>query len=159
MATKSRVTRRRNANRGKAAGSRRMDRISSAGVQIVRDAAALLDEELAAGIVAAKRVQQRFRKERRIDSADFAGALNRFQTDAHQAVNLLSAQVGELGSRQNTELMNRFLSKSHDLVDLVLGMVNLGAELTNQLAQSNLPKQNPGKSAGQNAVKSKNRAR
>ena len=136
-----------------------MDRIGSAGVQIVRDAAALLDEELAAGIVAARKVQQRFRKERRIDSADFAGPLNRLQTDAHQAVNLLTAQVAELRSGRNTELMNRFLGKSHDLVDLVLGMVNLGAELANQLAQSNLPKQNADKSSRQKAATSARRAR
>lgn len=45
-------------------------------MRIVQDAAALLDEELAAGIVAAKQVQKRFRKERRIDPQDFGAACN-----------------------------------------------------------------------------------
>jgi len=48
----------------------------------VKDAAALLDEELAAGIQAAQQVQQRFRKQGRIDPADFSDALQRFQADA-----------------------------------------------------------------------------
>jgi len=48
----------------------------------VKDAAALLDEELAAGIQAAQQVQQRFRKQGRIDPAVFSDALQRFQADA-----------------------------------------------------------------------------
>ena len=54
--------------------------------QIVKDAAALLDEELAAGIVAPDQVQRRLRKEGRIDPADFSNALKRFQADAHEII-------------------------------------------------------------------------
>ena len=47
----------------KGAGSARFEGISKSTAQIVKDAAALLDEELAAGIVAANQVQRRFRKD------------------------------------------------------------------------------------------------
>ena len=68
-------------NNRKGAGSARFEGISKSTAHIVKDAAALLDEELAAGIVAANQVQRRFRKDRRVDPADFSKALQRFQTD------------------------------------------------------------------------------
>ena len=59
--------------------SARLKQISKSSSQIVKDAAVLLDEEIASGIVAAKQVQQRFQKERRINPTDFKDALTRFQ--------------------------------------------------------------------------------
>lgn len=115
--------------------------ISNASSQIVKDAAALLDEELAVGIVTAKKMQQRFREERRIEPADFKDALQRFQGDAHEIVNLLNKQVAELRSQENSEVITRLVSHSHDLLDLAVGLVNTGVEVTNQLVKTSLPKQ------------------
>jgi hypothetical protein len=71
------------ANR-RGADSRRFEEVSRSSAQIAKDAAALLDDELAAGIQAAKQVQQRFRKQGRLDPADFSDALQRFQADVHE---------------------------------------------------------------------------
>jgi hypothetical protein len=106
--------------------------------QIVKDAAALLDEEVAAGIVAAKQMQQRFRKERRIDPEDFKGALKKFQNDAHQIVSSLENQFADLSSQQNASLIKRLVGNTHDVLDLAVELVNIGAEIADQLAQSNL---------------------
>jgi aminoglycoside/choline kinase family phosphotransferase len=100
----------------------------------------LLDEELASGIVAAKQVQQRFQKERRIDPGDFKDALTRFQGDAHDVVNLLNDQFAEMRSDENAELVKRFTGNAHSLLDLVVELVNTSAELADQLAKSNLQK-------------------
>jgi hypothetical protein len=121
--------------------ARRFEQIGKSSAQIVQDAAALLDEEVAAGIVAAKKMQERFQKERRIDPSDFKDALQRFQGDAHEVINLLNQQVGQLRSEENAEVVTGLVNKSHDLLDLVVGLVNIGAELTNQLVQTTLPKQ------------------
>src|SRR5882672_3552109 len=94
------------------ARSARLKQISKSSSQIVKDAAALLDEEIASGIVAAKQVQQRFRKERRINPGDFKDALTRFQGDAHDVVNLLNDQFAELRSDENAELADQ-LAKSN----------------------------------------------
>jgi hypothetical protein len=120
------------------AGSR-IPRIGAAGSQIVFDAAALLDEEVAAGIVAAKKMQKRFQKERRVDPDDFKEVLQRFQGDAHQVVGLLKQQFEELNSHQNSETVARLLGNAHNLIDLVVGMVDIGAEVANELIRSNLP--------------------
>jgi hypothetical protein len=124
----------------KASPGRRINQISKASTQIVKEAAALLDEEMAAGMLAAKKMQQRFQKDRRIDPSDFAEALHRFQSDGHEVVNLLNDQIAELRSDENAALMMRFTNNAHDLLDLVVGLVNMGAETANQLVEANLPK-------------------
>jgi hypothetical protein len=113
--------------------SRRMKQISRNTSQIVRDAASMLDEEVAAGIVAAKQMQQRFQKERRIDPGDFSQALQQFQGNAHEVITLLDDQLSELQSKENTELARRFITHTHGIVDLAVELVNMGAELANQL--------------------------
>lgn len=129
------------------ARSARLKQISKSSSQIVKDAAGLLDEELASGIVAAKQVQQRFQKERRINPADFKDALTRFQGDAHDVVNLLNDQFAEMRSDENAELVKRFTGNAHSLLDLVVELVNTSAEIADQLAKSNLQKK-PGKADG-----------
>lgn len=118
----------------------RFEQINRSGSQIVRDAAALLDEEMASGIVAARNMQERMDKERRIDKADFSEALARLQGDAHQVLNLVSGQLGEARSADNSELISRFTRNMHDLLDVVVGVVSTSAEIAGQLAEKNLPK-------------------
>ena len=126
------------------ARTKRFKQIGKSSSQIVKDAAHLLDEEIAAGIVAAKQMQQRFRRERRIDPGDFKEALQRFQGDAHEVVNMLNDQISDLSSEENTELIKRLNNNTHDLLDLVVELINMGAEIADQLAQSNLPKKQGG---------------
>ena len=149
MATRKTKTQQRG-NTAKAepgARSARLKQISKSSSQIVKDAAVLLDEELASGIVAAKQVQQRFQKERRINPGDFKDALTRFQGDAHDVVNLLNDQFAEMRSDENAELVKRFTGNAHSLLDLVVELVNTSAEIADQLAKSNLQKK-PGTGNG-----------
>jgi hypothetical protein len=118
------------------ARSRRFKQIGKGSSQIVKDAAALLDEEIASGIVAAKQMQQRFQKEQRVDPGDFKDALKRFQGDAHEIVNMMNDQVGELGSKETSELGLRLSRNAHDLLDLVVELVNTSAEVADRLVQS-----------------------
>ncbi len=149
MATRKANTQQRG-NTAKAepgARSARLKQIGKSSSQIVKDAAGLLDEELAAGIVAAKQVQQRFQKERRINPGDFKDALTRFQGDAHDVVNLLNDQFAEMRSDENAELVKRFTGNAHSLLDLVVELVNTSAEIADQLAKTNLQKK-PGPGNG-----------
>ena len=133
--TRTRKTQKRSSGSNR---SKRLKQISKSSAQIVKDAAALLDEEVAAGIVAAKQVQNRFQKDRRIDPGDFKKTLQKFQGDAHEVVSLLNDQISAFRSQENTELAKRLLHNTHDVVDLAVEMVNMGAEIADQLAQSNL---------------------
>lgn len=147
-------TRRRKAaprRRTEAAGEKsdpRFARISNSASEIVKQAATLLDEEIASGIVAARQMQDRFQNERRIDPGDFRNALARFQNDAHQIVSLLDAQFAALRSEENAEIINRFTANAHSLLDLVVEMVNTGAQVANEVVQqSKIAKKNGGRGA------------
>jgi hypothetical protein len=137
----------RTANR-RGADSRRFEEISNSSAQVVKDAAALLDEELAAGIQTAKQVQQRFRKRGRIDPADFSDALQRFQADAHEVIGLLNDRLDEMRSQENFQLVRKLVQRSHDLVDVAVELVNSSAEIANQIANSRNPKQTTERRAG-----------
>jgi hypothetical protein len=132
----------------KSASSGRFEQMSKSTSQIVKDAAALLDEELAAGIVAANQMQKRFRKEGRVDPADFSDALQRFQADAHEVITLLNDRLNDARSDQNFELVKNLVNRSHDMVDLAVEMVNSSAEVATQLANSPIVKKNLGSRAG-----------
>ena len=130
-------------NRGKSKGSEQIKQISKVSSQIVKDAAVLLDEEIAAGIVAAKQMQRRFQKERRIDPNDFREAILQFQEHGHEVVNQLNERVSDMGAQENQEILRRLVSKSHDLLDLSVEVFNMGAELADQLVQSTKKKNGP----------------
>ena len=125
---------------GPAPQTGRVQQIGKGSSQVVLDAAALLDEEIAAGIVAAKQVQQRFQKEWRIDAGDFSQALKKFQGDAHDVVNMLNDQFARLRTQESADLVSRFTRSANNLLDLFVELVNTGAEMADQLAQSNLKK-------------------
>jgi hypothetical protein len=139
MATQGRKTTLPRKGRAAAAARDKTDprftRIGNSTSEIVTQAATLLDEEIAAGIVAARQMQNRFQRERRIDPGDFRDALTRFQNDAHQVVSLLADQFAALRSQENEEIINRFTANAHGLLDLVVEMVNTGAEVANEVVQ------------------------
>jgi uncharacterized membrane protein YccC len=122
-----------------------LKKISEGSSQIVKEAASLLDDELAAGILTAKQMQERFQKERRIDAGDFRETLERLRTEAHEAVNQLNSKISEASSKENVQLLQRLVNNGHDLLDLAAEMLNTGAELADQLAQSDLLKKKNGK--------------
>lgn len=128
----------------KASGSARLEEASRSTAKIVQDAAALLDEELAAGIVAAGKVQKRFRDERRIDPQDFSSALQRFQADAHEVLKLINDRLDEMRSDENFQVVRNLFDRSHDMVDLAVELVNSSAAVATQLANSPIVKKNLG---------------
>jgi len=130
------------------ANSGRFEAVSKSTAQIVQDAAALLDEELATGIKAAKQVQQRYRREQRVDPADFSEALQRFQADAHEVIGLLNDRLNDMRSEENYQIVRKLVDRSHDLVDLAVELVNGSAEIANQLANSPIAKQATGRREG-----------
>jgi hypothetical protein len=114
--------------------SRRLQTISKSTAQIVMDAASLLDAEVAAGIVAAKKVQRSLQKHRRLPASELKQAVGKFQSDAHELVNILHDQITRASSKQNTALAKRFAQNAGDVVDLAVELVNMGTELAAQLS-------------------------
>ena len=120
------------------ADTARVGAVAEESSQIVKEAASLLEDEVAAGIVAAKKVQQRMQNERRVDPADFRDSVTRLQTQAHDVVNQFSSQLSDAKLKENVELLQRLVSNSHEMVDLAVEILNTNAELADQLARSEL---------------------
>lgn len=114
--------------------------IGQSASQVVKEASLLLNEELAAGIVAARQMQKRFEKERRIDPVDFKDALQRFQRDGHEVINLLSDQVSDLSMDETAQRIKQIVDNSHNALDLLVELAKTGSEVVNQFVQSNLKK-------------------
>jgi hypothetical protein len=125
---------------GQGSTGRRIGDISDATSQIVKEAGAILDEEMAIGIHTAKQMQERFDSERRIDSDDFQEALRRWQNDGHDLVALVDHQIAEIRSDENVDLTNRLMTNVHSLLDLIVGLTSTGTQVINQLIERNLPK-------------------
>ena len=100
----------------------------------------MLDEELAAGIVAANQVQRRFRKNRRVDPADFSKHCRGFRP-TNEVITLLNDRLSEMRSQENFEVVKNLVDRSHDMVDLAVKLVNGSAEMASQLANSSIVKQ------------------
>ncbi|MEA2666912.1 MAG: hypothetical protein QOI11_3856 [Candidatus Eremiobacteraeota bacterium] len=121
----------------------RFRQIGKSSAQIVRDAALLLDEELAAGIITAKQVEQRFRTERRIDPADFQGALQRFRDNGHEIISILDEQLAALRSEENADVVKRLIESTHAILDVAVEAITIGAEVAGQLSASDAPGKTP----------------
>ena len=145
------------ATRGAGGRKKRVQEMGDSTARVVQEAAALLDEEVAAGIVAAKKVQQRFQSERRVDSADFKEALQRFQSDGHQIIDELNRQVVEMQSSRNAELRDRLIQRTHDLLDLMVGFVHVAADIANQLGEATTTKPDASASRSPKTVEPKTR--
>jgi hypothetical protein len=92
-------------------------------------------------------MQQRFQKERRIDPADFKSLIQKFQSDAHEVVNLFSDQIAELRSKENAELVDSLVRRAHDALDLATEVFVMGADMATQAVQSRLRKMTPARNA------------
>jgi hypothetical protein len=141
MATKKAQKKATSSRKQAKAADQRAESIRGIGAnvsEVIKQAALILDEELAAGIVTARQMQQRFEQERRVDPADFKDALQRFQRDGHEVINVLGDQVAELRSDENGERVKRLVENSHDALDMLVEFAKLGADVVNQLVHANL---------------------
>ena len=119
----------------RARSSRKIQDLGPGGAEVVRKATDVLESELATGLAAAQKAQQRFREEKRVDAADLREALSRFREDGHQVVDLARSLTSELRSDSTNELAQRLFKDAHDALDLALGMVELAPDLINRAAQ------------------------
>jgi hypothetical protein len=99
----------------------------------VRQAASVLERELAAGLAGVRKVETRFTKERRVDPGEFDAVLERFRSNAHELIDVTSARVVELGSDDVADLSKRLTRDAHDLFDVALDMFKLAPDAINRL--------------------------
>lgn len=99
----------------------------------VRQAAAVLEKELAAGLTGVQRLEQRFEKDHRIDQAAFDEVLQSLRTNAHEFVDVASNRMSELRAGDVQELAQQFTTHAQDLLDSVISLLAIGPDIVNRL--------------------------
>jgi methyl-accepting chemotaxis protein len=117
----------------KSSSARRLTGLGRETAETVRRASDVLEGELAASIVAAKKAGERFRRERKLDAADLQEALGRFRADGHELVDAVREMTEELRSAETDALTQRLLRDAHDTLDTVVDLVTLAPDLVNRL--------------------------
>jgi hypothetical protein len=79
----------------------RFRRFGEDAAKVVQQAAAVLEEELAAGLAGTRKLQRRLIEERRVDQAEFEEVMQRFGTDVHDLVDVLRDRIADLRSDEN----------------------------------------------------------
>ena len=124
--------------------------------QVVQEAAAVLEEDMATGLIAARKVSQRLAKEQRLEAGDFADALKRFRSTGHELIEIAQGRLEELRSDANQDLMKKFLTDSQGALDTLVDLIAASPELANRFLKTNA-QPNPGEAAAPSAEKAKPR--
>lgn len=127
MATRTRRAESRNTPARKLAG------LGTGTAESVRRATEVLEGELAAGIASARKAQERFRRERKVDARDLEEVLARFRSDGHDLVDVARELTAELRSDATNTLAQKLIADAHGALDTLLDLVTLAPDLVNRL--------------------------
>jgi hypothetical protein len=126
--------------------------------EAVRQAASVLERELAAGVSGFQRLGAQIAEEHRVDQEAFDEVLGRLRANAKEFVGVAASRVGDLRSEDVQELATQFSTHAQDLLDTVISMVSIAPDMLNRvMAGSRAPADQPAPrrvSGGAKAAKS-----
>jgi hypothetical protein len=111
----------------------RMRSASEQASSVVRQAADILESELSGGIEEARRLQQRFTEQRRLEPGDLDELASRVRRSAHDLIDVLTDRFHDLGAQDVQDLANRFSKDAHSALDGVMDLVDAAPEVVNRL--------------------------
>jgi hypothetical protein len=79
----------KSSKKSKAQSGQQSEGLAAEAIRIVEQAASILEEEISAGIVAAKKVEQRYVNVNALRSGDSEQVIQRFRKDAHEVLDIL----------------------------------------------------------------------
>ncbi|MGN9779160.1 hypothetical protein ACTMS0_25870 [Micromonospora sp. H33] len=122
----------------------RFEKVAEETSETVTHAATVLEEELAAGMASARRLEERLSADRRVDPEAFDELVARVRTDGHALIDTVVAQL-KTTDDQRGEVVRRYTSDAHDALDTVLNLARLVPDVANGLADRLTPPapQNP----------------
>lgn len=103
---------------------------------MIQKAAVILEEEVAAGLQAAKEVEHSMRESGEFRSDSFDDIVVRLRKDAHDVVNIIGEQVNQMRSEEFDDLSHRFQKDAHEAVDVLLNVVTSAPSIINRLLQA-----------------------
>ncbi|MET9303420.1 hypothetical protein ABZX66_29300 [Micromonospora aurantiaca] len=111
----------------------RFEKVAEETSETVTHAATVLEEELAAGLAGARRLEEKLTESRRVDPEAFDELVARVRTDGHALIDTVVGQL-KMADDQRGEVIRRYTSDAHDALDTVLNLARLAPEVANGLA-------------------------
>ncbi|QGN48223.1 hypothetical protein ACN26Y_19275 [Micromonospora sp. WMMD558] len=116
----------------------RFEKVAEQTSETVTHAASVLEEELAAGMASARRLEERLSANRRVDPEAFDELVGRVRTDGHALIDTVVGQL-KTSDDQRGEVIRRYTSDAHDALDTVLNLARLLPDMANGLADRLTP--------------------
>ncbi|MER7755900.1 hypothetical protein [Kitasatospora sp. NPDC097643] len=110
----------------------RFSELGEQGSRAVMEAAAVLESELAAGLVDAKAAGARVSGEHRVDPQEFDKLVRRVSDNTHELIDAVSARVLDGTTGDAAEHARKLTTSAHDIVDLLLNLSSLAPAFANQ---------------------------
>jgi len=104
--------------------------------EVIQKASTILEEEINAGVTAARAMEKSLREEKDFQSDELSDIIQRLRQDSHQIVDVVSNQVDQLRSKEFDELVQRFKKDAHDVVDIFLDLLKLTPERISKMNSS-----------------------
>ncbi|GAB3851985.1 hypothetical protein GCM10029963_40740 [Micromonospora andamanensis] len=130
---------------GRERSDERFEKVAEETSETVTHAASVLEEELAAGIASARRLEEKLTADRRVDPEAFDELVTRVRTDGHALIDTVVAQLKTSDDRRG-EVIRRYTSDAHEALDGVLNLARLVPDVANGLVDR-LSSEAPRKSA------------
>ena len=111
----------------------RFEKVAEETSETVTHAATVLEEELAAGLAGARRLEEKLTESRRVDPEAFDELVARVRTDGHALIDTVVGQL-QMTDDQRGEVIRRYTSDAHDALDTVLNLARLAPDVANGLA-------------------------
>ena len=136
MAAKSSKTPKKSKAKKEKERARILKQFGESSSDMIQKAALILEEEVAAGIVAAKEIERSMREEGDVRSAEFDDIVQRMRRDAHDVVDIIGTQVNQFRSSEFDDLANRFQKDAHEAVDLFINVLNVAPDIITRAVQN-----------------------
>lgn len=116
----------------------RFDKVAEEASETVTHAAGVLEEEIAAGMASARRLEEKLSADRRVDPEAFDELVARVRTDGHALIDTVVGQL-KMSDDRRGEVIRRYTSDAHDALDSVLNLTRLVPDMANGLVDRLTP--------------------
>lgn len=119
-----------------------IESIAQSSANIVCKAASILEEEVSAGVTAARQVENGLTGKKEFSSKDFSSTVSRFRKDAHDIVNLIGNSLRESDSsvadskkKSDGDKASGFQTSAREIFNLLINLVENAPAIVENMSQ------------------------
>ena len=117
--------------------------ISRAVSEVVKQAASILQREVADGSGRAGQMQRTFAATKRVDPNEFRALSDRVRKDVHDLIAMAGEMFAELRTEEVQSLVSRVATDAHDVVDTAMNLIEHTPAAASQFAKLGFTGPNP----------------